>query len=52
MTWTDWNYINVFFVFFSAYVAYTCFEEGNTKAGWVNVLASSLNFAIVGVRLL
>lgn len=50
--WSNWNYINVVFVFFSALVAYMCFEEGNDKGGWMNVFASALNFALIGVKFL
>lgn len=51
-TWSDWNYINVFFALFSAYIAVQCFREGRSKAGWVNLFASSLNAACVAARLL
>jgi hypothetical protein len=51
MTWTDWNYINVFFVFVSGWMAISCFDNGNEGAGWFNLFASSLNAAIVATRL-
>lgn len=50
--WSDWNYINVFFVFFSAVVAYTCFKDDNDNAGWINIFASAVNLAIIGAKLL
>ena len=50
--WTDWNWINVFFVFFSAWVAYDCFKRDKIKWGWLNLMASALNAALVAVRLI
>lgn len=52
MGWTDWNWINVIFVFFSGYLAIECFEDEREFAGWLNLFASSLNAAIVVARIL
>lgn len=38
--------INLAFVFISGYVAYTCFEDGRTNAGYFNLFASALNGAV------
>jgi len=51
MTWTDWNWINVFFAFFSGWVAIGCFEDKNIGAGWLNLFASAINGAIIAVRI-
>jgi hypothetical protein len=51
MNWNDWNWINVFFVFFSAHLAAKCFKEENNVGGWFNLFASSMNGAIVALRL-
>ena len=50
--WSAWNYINLFFVFFSGYVAITCFNDGQDRAGWINLFASSLNGAIIALKFL
>ncbi len=50
MTWTVWNWINVFCIFFSGYVAAYCFARNNNLLGWFNIFASALNLAIVLVR--
>lgn len=51
MDWSDWNWINVFFVFFSGYFAITCFKDENEFGGWINLFASSMNGAIVALKL-
>jgi len=44
-------YINVFFVFFSAYWAHKTFKRGDNGAGWFNLFASAFNFAVVVAQL-
>lgn len=51
MEWSTWNWINVIFVFFSGYLALDCFKNENSIGGWFNLFASSLNGAIVALRL-
>lgn len=51
MTWTDWNWINVFFTFFSGYIAIGCWKDGRNFAGHLNAFACVLNGAIVAVKL-
>jgi hypothetical protein len=47
MTWIDYIFfINLAFMFFSGWVAYHAFNDGNNKGGWVNVFASALNGAV------
>lgn len=46
--WLELLYLlNVFCIWYSWRAADECFEYGNTRAGWINVLASALNAAIV-----
>jgi hypothetical protein len=51
MTWSNWNWINVFCVFFSGYLALTCWSDGREKAGHFNAFACVLNAVIVATRL-
>jgi hypothetical protein len=47
-SWFELLYIiNLCFVWFSWRVAMHCFENDNTKAGWLNIFASALNAAII-----
>ena len=50
--WTTMNWLNVFFIFVSGYLAYDCFEEGNDMWGWFNLFASALNFASIAAVLI
>lgn len=52
MGWTAWNWINVFFFVFSAWLAYDMFKNGKDVLGWLNLFASSMNGAAVASRLL
>jgi hypothetical protein len=52
MEWSHWNWINVFFVFFSGWVAAGCFDNNNNGAGWLNLFASALNGAIIAGKFL
>lgn len=51
MNWTAWNWINVFFMFFSAWVAIGCWKEGRTWAGHLNAFAATINGVIVAIKL-
>ena len=44
-------YINLFFVFFSAYWAHKTFKRGDNGAGWFNLFASAINAASVMAQL-
>lgn len=47
MNWIDALFlINLAFMFFSGWLAISCFKDENTKAGWVNLFASALNGAV------
>lgn len=44
----EWYYIiNVAFIFVGAYLSKVSFDRGNNTGGWVNLLASALNAAVV-----
>lgn len=51
MEWTNWNWINVFCVFFSGYIAIKCWRNGNDFGGHLNAFAAVLNGVIVAARL-
>lgn len=51
MGWTDLNYINVVCVAFSGMLAGYFFSQGNNYGGWLNLVASAVNLAIVGAKL-
>lgn len=47
----EWLFlINVGFVFFSGWLAIRCFNQGSVSAGYLNLIASALNAAIVGAK--
>ena len=48
--WTTMNWLNVFFIFVSGYLAYDCFEDERETWGWFNLFASALNFATVAAK--
>lgn len=55
MGWTDWNWINVALVFVNGAVAYDCFADKDVDrsfGGWLNVFASSLNAAMIAIKVL
>lgn len=47
MEWTAWNWVNVFFMFFSGYLAISCWKEGNNMAGHLNAFACAINTLVV-----
>jgi hypothetical protein len=49
--WSNWNWINVFFTFFSAYVAIGCWKDGRDSAGHVNAFASVINGIVVASKI-
>lgn len=50
--WTTMNWLNVFFVFVSGYLAYDCFEDERDTWGWFNLGASAINAATVAAKFL
>ncbi len=47
MTWIDYLFfINLAFMFFSGWLAISCFIDEHPKAGWLNLVASALNGAV------
>lgn len=47
MEWSAWNWINVFFIFFSGYIAIDCWRDGRDSAGHLNAFACVINAIIV-----
>lgn len=47
--WHWFNWINVFFVFFSGWVAIDCWKDGRNNAGHLNAFACVINaLAVLG----
>lgn len=51
MEWSNWNWINVLFVFFNGYIAINCFKEGKNWAGHLNMFAVVINAIVVANRI-
>ena len=49
MTWT--MLVNLFFFFFSGYIAIGCWKEGRNLCGHLNAFASVLNGVIFATKL-
>ena len=41
--------VNIFFVFFSAWVAYGCYKRGQRTSMWFNIFAVAMNLLAVGM---
>ena len=50
--WSTMNWLNVFFIFVSGYIAIDCFEDGRDDWGWFNLGASAINAATVAAKIL
>ncbi len=47
MEWSSWNWINVFFMFFSGNLAIKCWKDGNNFGGHLNAFACVINTIVV-----